>query len=189
MDLARTPLELPTCEASRFSKVVDEKLNAGARQEFDDVMQREFDGLDGPLPSDIDQGEGNAYLDPIDSEVEFKPQSAVCGLCRGVAALSRDGSVSADKCRSSQMCEMEWAKKYPEEYIDVVDKGGALCSVEVDCSAFIGMNNDGTPKLLRGYCQLALRGDAWQKRRSDVGRREPTIDPSAGIPEFDGLEL
>jgi hypothetical protein len=177
-----SPEVRPTCAATQLARAVDEQINHGARQEFADATSVTQE-------SGADLGEGSAYLD--DRAVEFTPQSVACGLCRGVAELSRDGSVTAANCDTTGLCEIEWAKKYPEKYRDLAQPGKwSICGAEIACSAVIaaksGENGTVEPYVKNGICKLAFQGDNWQERRDDAVSTTPLVLPEHGIPRFDG---
>lgn len=172
------------CAAAELATLVDEQINEGARLEFADATSA--------LQETGDMDQGSAYL--VAGEMYFTPKSVNCGICRGTAKLCRDGAVEADGCVVSGSCEMEWAKRYPDNYR--ADDGGApadplICSAEIGCSALIAMvsvDGDGrlVPNLTRGVCELADRGDNWVSRREDAVQSEMLVAPEAGIQAFDG---
>jgi hypothetical protein len=173
----------PSCAASQLEKLVDTRINGSARQEFADATSALQE-------AGADLGEGSAYLD--ESEITFTPQSVACGLCKGVAVLSRLGAIDAEGCRISGMCEFEWAKRYPHEYIsaDGTTAGQLICGAEIDCSALVGLQEHSAdaplPIIRSGVCELAERGDNWKLRAASAITSAGLTAPEAGIAAFDG---
>lgn len=175
----------PECAAVSLVRIVDERINGGARQEFNaatDTLQ--------PLGADL--GGGSAYLDT--SEISFVPRTLKCILCSNVAHLFPDGSVMANGCGLTGRCELEWARRYPESYRDISTgaMGGQVsCGAEVGCAALIGVTTkDNTLEavLRSGVCQVAWRGDNWEGRGRNALDRELLVTPDQGIAPFDGVD-
>jgi hypothetical protein len=176
-------VQLSACAAGQLSEYVDGQLNGGARREFADATSETQE-------SGADLDEGSAYLD--DSVVEFTPQSVACGLCKGAASLSAEGSVDAPKCRVSGSCELEWTKKYPHAY-RTADGGmptsGLICGAELGCTALIKfVDTDGSlqPEVVAGVCLIVERGAHWLETREKALQSAVLFDPEAGIAAFDG---
>jgi hypothetical protein len=173
------------CAAGFLGELVDKALNQGAIAEYEEAT----DALQEP---GADLGEGHAYLDS--GEVTFTAQSAICGICRGRAELSPEGSVTAEKCQSSGSCELEWVSRYPQSYNDEdghpTTSGQLNCSAEIPCSARIAMldaRGQSNPTVVDGVCQIAARGKDWQKRGYADAYNSSLVKPENGIPEFDGV--
>lgn len=173
------------CAAAGFAELVDSQINGGARQEAADATSDLQD-------FGADLGEGHVYLD--DSALEFEPQSALCGLCKGVVRLHEDGSVDAPHCGTLGMCETEWAKKYPEAYRDVANgaMGGRIqCWTELGSCAILCIQNDPNGDLrftTQGICEVDYRGTRWREEMRRSLKKEMKVYPEDGIPKFDGLD-
>jgi len=182
----RTPGETPemlTCKAGELKRHVDKRLNLGAINEAADATSATQE-------SGADLGEGSAYLT---DDVEFAERTLPCNLCGGTAELSGDGSVRAKHCPASGSCEIEWAGRYPENYkrSDGQPINELICrAVEIGCRALVALTDQNgkpaAPVLTFGICELAFRGDNWQKRRADKDHEEEPVDPEDGIEVFDG---
>ncbi|MGF7228732.1 MAG: hypothetical protein ACQR33_01985 [Candidatus Saccharibacteria bacterium] len=177
--------EQSPCAAVRLANHVDNQINGGALREFADATSALQE-------SGADLGEGSAYLH--DGSVSFTEQSVACGLCKGIATLSTEGSIDAKRCPVSGSCEVEWVERYPDNYRD---EDGALtakrlvCGAEIGCDALINLvDTEGALGFsVHGTCELAWRGDRWQATRDMELRNTVCSDPDRGIEKFDGETL